>query len=81
MAGAARFGKRCIVEALHLTDGTVEVVTLTSQKLKTRSAKSDGMLASMAAGWFPARPDPVTCPRCPHFFVCPAAPGGPLDLA
>jgi DNA helicase II / ATP-dependent DNA helicase PcrA len=81
LAGQARFGKSCIVEAVHLTDGTVEVVTLTSQKVKNRSDKSNSMLASIAAGWFPPELDSVACPRCPHFFNCPGAPKGPLTLA
>jgi DNA helicase-2/ATP-dependent DNA helicase PcrA len=80
MAGEAQFGKRYSVEALHLTDDAVEVVTITPQKIKTRRVKSSEMLASLTAGWFPTEIDPVTCPRCPHFFICPAAPKGPLTI-
>ena len=81
MAGEAQFGKRYSVEALHLTDDAVEVVTISPQKIKTRKDKSSEMLAAIGAGWFPAEIDPVTCPRCPHFFICSAAPKGPLAIA
>ena len=39
------------------------------------------MLAEIAAGRFPPDPDQVTCPRCPHFFVCDATGRGPLSLS
>jgi hypothetical protein len=38
------------------------------------------MLKNIAAGEFPVEIDAVTCPRCPHFFVCAAAPKGPLKV-
>ena len=40
--------------------------------------KSEEMVASIAGGEFPPEVDAVTCPRCPHFFVCAATPSGPL---
>jgi hypothetical protein len=39
------------------------------------------MLSGINAGNFPTEIDAVTCPCCPHFFICPAAPKGPLDLS
>ena len=81
MAGQARFGATFVVEAVHLTDDVVEPVTITSQKMTNRRAKSEAMLEKIAAGRFPAELDAVTCPRCPHFFICAAAPSGPLTLA
>jgi DNA helicase II / ATP-dependent DNA helicase PcrA len=80
LAGQARFGTRYAVEALHLTDETVEIVTLSTQKLRNRQDKSEQMLSSLSAGWFPPEIDTVTCPRCPHFFICPAAANGPVTL-
>lgn len=81
LAGQARFGKHYSVEALHLTDDAVEVVTITQQKLNRRRDRSTEMLAVISAGWFPPEVDQVTCPRCPHFFICAAAPKGPLNIA
>jgi len=80
LAGQSRFGSRFMVEAIHLTDDTVETVTITAQKMSNRRATSDAMLATIAKGQFPTKIDSVTCPRCPHFFVCDAIPKGPLKL-
>lgn len=80
LAGHARFGRGAVVEAVHLTDETVETVMISGTKLGNRRTKSDAMLMRIAEGWFPAEIDSVTCPRCPHFFVCAATPHGPLIL-
>ena len=80
LAGRKKFGAGFAVEAIHLTDDIVETVTITPQKISNRQATSDSMLQKIAAGKFPVQVDGVTCPRCPHFFVCPAVPSGPLKL-
>jgi DNA helicase-2/ATP-dependent DNA helicase PcrA len=80
LAGRARFPGAFRVEALHLTDESLETVVVTERKMSSRNARSDEMLAGIAAGRFPAVVDAVTCPRCPHFFVCPSAPEGSLTL-
>ena len=76
LAGAVHFGRRFIVEAVHLTDETMEAVKVPSHKIDRRRSEANKMLAEIAAGGFPPRTDPVTCPRCPHFFICPAVPKG-----
>jgi hypothetical protein len=80
MAGEARFGTRYEVEAIHLTDETVERVTITPKKLANRRTTSDGLLASLSSGWFVTKIDAVSCPRCPHFFICDAVPSGTLSV-
>jgi DNA helicase II / ATP-dependent DNA helicase PcrA len=80
LAGKARFGNAFSVEAIHLTDETVETVTITAQKLNNRRATSDDMLQNISRGLFPPKPDAVACPRCPHFFICDAIPKGELQL-
>jgi superfamily I DNA/RNA helicase len=80
LAGAAHFGRDFAVEAIHLTDGTMEPAPVTPKKMENRRKETDGMLAEIAAGSYPPEIDPFICPRCPHFFICPAAPEGPLDL-
>jgi superfamily I DNA/RNA helicase/Zn-dependent peptidase ImmA (M78 family) len=80
LAAQARFGRGVVVQALHLTDETAEAVTVSPGKLNNRRTKSDTMLAGIAAGQFPTDPDAVSCPRCPHFFICAATPEGPLTL-
>ncbi len=80
LAAQARFGVGVMVQALHLTDGTAEAVAITATKVKNRQENAIKMLAGIAAGRFDPEPDAVTCPRCPHFFACPALAGGALDL-
>jgi len=80
LAGELHFGPAFVLEALHLTDETVESVTITPQKLQNRRNNSDGMLKGIAAGEFPVEIDAVSCPRCPHFFVCAATPKGALKI-
>lgn len=69
------------VEALHLTDEHAEPVTISESKIANRRAKSSEMLAGITAGMFPPEIDAVSCPRCPHFFICAATCRGPLSLA
>ncbi len=80
LAGESRFGRRFTLEALHLTDDVAEPVPITPTKLQNRKEKSDGMLKAIGAGEFPPEVDAVSCPRCPHFFLCPAAPEGTLTI-
>jgi hypothetical protein len=80
LAGRARFGSDFLVEALHLTDDTIEAVTITPQKISNRRTKTDAMLTGIADGRFPVDIDAITCPRCPHFFICAAVPNGPLTI-
>ena len=82
LAADTQFGRDAVVEALHLTDETAEAepVSISATKLSNRRSRSDDMLGRIAVGQFPIRPDPVTCPRCPHFFICAAKPHGPLTL-
>lgn len=75
-----QFGNRAVVHALHLTDEIQEPVVISATKLANRQKKSDTMLAGIAAGSFPTEVDAVTCPRCPHFFICAATPPGSLKL-
>ena len=80
LAAQSQFGGGAVVQALHLTDETHEPVVISGTKLVNRKKKSDTMLAGIASGEFPPEVDAVTCPRCPHFFICPSAPNGALQL-
>ena len=81
LAGEAHFGNAFVVEALHLTDGIMEFVEISDEKFGNRCDKTQTMLTGINAGDFPTEINAVTCPRCPHFFVCPAVPNGPLTLS
>ena len=74
------FGSGAIVQAVHLTDETVDDVVVSASKVGTRRNRSESMLAELRAGWFPAKVDSVSCPRCPHFFICAASPEGSLTI-
>jgi DNA helicase II / ATP-dependent DNA helicase PcrA len=69
------------IEAIHLTDESLDPVVISDQKIKSRSDKTSEMLAGISSGFFPPDVDAVTCPRCPHFFICAATPRGPLTLS
>ena len=81
LAGRGQFGAGYTVEALHLTDDTLDIVTLTDVKTENRRKTAIKFLGGIARGEFPPEIDAVTCPRCPHFFICGATPTGPLDLS
>jgi hypothetical protein len=80
LAAQARFGADVVVEALHLTDETAEAISITATKVKNRQENAVRLLAGIAEGRFDPDPDAVTCPRCPHFFACPALAAGALNL-
>jgi hypothetical protein len=80
LAGQEKFGGNYSVEAVHLTDEVIELVTISSAMIDNRRTKSNQMLVDIAGGHFPANIDAVSCPRCPHFFICAATPHGPLSL-
>lgn len=80
LAAHNRFGGRAVVQALHLTDEMHESVEISPTKLGNRQKKSNTMLGGIASGEFPPVVDAVTCPRCPHFFICPSIPHGTLQL-
>jgi DNA helicase-2/ATP-dependent DNA helicase PcrA len=80
LAARSSFGDNGIVQALHLTDEVEDLVSITQAKLNTRIKRSEEMLAGISAGQFPPEVDSVTCPRCPHFFICAATPTGPLTI-
>jgi len=80
-AGRERFGRGARVEAVHLTDGVVEMVDEISDRVvASRISDAGKMLEGIAAGSFPVKTDPIGCARCPHFFICAAVPGGDLRL-
>ncbi len=81
LAGAAAFGAGYELEAHHLTDDQMETVVITDRKREARRETSERLVAGIAGGAFPPEPDAVSCPRCPHFFICAATPAGPLDLS
>lgn len=79
LAAEAEFGAGVLVEALHLTDNVDEPVPMTDRVISNRATSSIEMLGQISAGRFAPDADPISCPRCPHFFICAATPRGPLN--
>ncbi|RUX23021.1 ImmA/IrrE family metallo-endopeptidase [Mesorhizobium sp. M2A.F.Ca.ET.037.01.1.1] len=79
-AGRAEFGSGSIVEAVHLTDDTVEPVELTDRVIGNRVNEANRILGAINAGRFEPDTESMKCARCPHFFVCAAMPSGYLVL-
>jgi superfamily I DNA/RNA helicase len=68
----------CAVEFVHLSDGTVTEVPMKPKALENRRESAQDMLAEIASGSFPRDESPMTCPRCPAFFICGPVPAGGL---
>ncbi|AUT64991.1 ATP-dependent helicase [Paraburkholderia terrae] len=79
LAGRQAFGKSCAIEVVSLTTAERRILETTDKKLMSRSEKCEQMLADMRRCDFTASPDAMRCPRCPHFFICDASPGGEID--
>ncbi|NOT20412.1 MAG: UvrD-helicase domain-containing protein [Sideroxydans sp.] len=67
------------VELVHLSDQTVQQISLSDRELQTRRERLIGFLKSIRAGRYPGEPSSRTCPRCPAFFVCGPTPHGSLQ--
>jgi superfamily I DNA/RNA helicase len=81
-AATDHFGGAAGVEALHLTDNeAIDVPALSRTQVANRIKRTEALLAGISAGMFDPDPDPFTCPRCPHFFICAATPDGDLTLS
>lgn len=76
LAAVQAYGPHAQVEVTYLTSETIHPMEITSRKLESRREKLQTFLQAMQAGQFPAKPEPRSCPRCPHFFLCGELPGG-----
>lgn len=69
------------LDVLHLTDRGLTPIDLSARRVASRLEKGQRAVEQISEGRFPPSPDPVACPRCPFFFVCPAVPSGRLVRA
>jgi CRISPR/Cas system-associated exonuclease Cas4 (RecB family) len=60
------------VKIYYLSTGETEEVNMTDKKLSTRLNRYERAMMDIATGLFPPKIDEWTCPRCPHYFICPA---------
>lgn len=80
LGAVVAFGSKARLEALHLTGDVAEPIEMTDKIFESRSALANSILEQISRGFYPASPDAVSCPRCPHFFICAAVPTGRLEL-
>lgn len=61
------------VETLYLRDNMAVPVSMTEKVIGNRLAKYDGAMKNITDGHFSPIENEYECPRCPHYFICPAA--------
>ena len=71
-AAAQAHGPGAEVETFHIATGETTMVSQTPTKKNNRLATSAEIAAKIAQGNFPPAPSDWDCPRCKHFFLCPA---------
>ena len=79
-AGSAHFAEGFVLRALFLTESLEEDVPVIGKKSGKIRQKVEAMITDIVGGKYPIAPDAITCPRCPHFFICAAEPRGSLTL-
>jgi DNA helicase-2/ATP-dependent DNA helicase PcrA len=81
LSASKRYGSgQYAVEAVHLTSNTCTPIAPSAKKMTGRKEKVAQTIRSIRAGAFPPKRDDFSCPRCPHFFYCPALPEGAVQL-
>ena len=61
------------VEILYLSDNTTVPALLKPRSVETRLAKYEAAMKGISEGEFYPIVSEHDCPRCPHYFICPAA--------
>jgi len=63
------------IQILYLATDEVEDVEMSARKIDSRLEKYDAAMAGILQEQFHPTPDDRRCPRCPHYFICPAGGG------
>ena len=72
-AAAAHPNANVRVEIAYIATGETEIVEISPKSLQTRVGKYDAALVGIAGRDYRPKPDEFECPRCSHYFICPAA--------
>jgi len=81
LSGAKRYGAgKYAVEVVYLTGYACTPIAPSTKKMNFRKERVMETMQSIRAGSYPPKPDDFSCPRCPHFFYCPALPEGAVQL-
>jgi hypothetical protein len=71
-AARINFGHGFSFETFHVMDGNAGQIEQTTAKRANRIATAQDAIRSIEEGLFPAKRSDFLCPRCRHFFICPA---------
>ncbi|TAW06321.1 ImmA/IrrE family metallo-endopeptidase (plasmid) [Rhizobium ruizarguesonis] len=71
-AARVNFGHGFSFETFHVMDGNAGQIEQTAAKRANRIATAQDAIRSIEEGLFPAKRSDFLCPRCRHFFICPA---------
>lgn len=66
-------GQPLALEVLYLTTGERAPIAFAAGPLQTRLKKYNEAMEGILRRHFPPEGDDRMCPRCPHYFICPAA--------
>ncbi len=61
------------IELISLSTDQTDEIKLTPKQISTRIERYDAAIAGILRKEFSALPNDRECPRCPHYFICPAA--------
>jgi CRISPR/Cas system-associated exonuclease Cas4 (RecB family) len=63
------------IQILYLATDEVEEVEMSARKMDSRLEKYNAAMAGILQERFHPTPNDRLCPRCPHYFICPAGGG------
>ena len=66
-------GRNTKLEVIFLSTNETKEIILKPQKIDTDLKKYDNAMIGILTNQFEPDPDERKCPRCPHYFICPAA--------
>jgi hypothetical protein len=64
------------VQVVDLSTDEVADVPLSAAAVESRLGRYDAAIAGILGARYAPQPDDRQCPRCPHYFICPAAGAG-----
>lgn len=80
LMAAQQHGPRTRVELIHLSDGEVTPLSLSTTVMNNRRQTLSTYLSAIRAGAFKAVPSERSCPGCPAFFICGPVSAGALEI-
>jgi DNA helicase-2/ATP-dependent DNA helicase PcrA len=66
------YGKNNPIEVMFLSTGEVQKISLKPQTITTRLKHYSDAITGIGQTHFPPDPKDRNCPRCSHYFICPA---------